>query len=77
MVEGLERGTRLSLTKINGTRVINTHKTRNSTQVFKVKVKEGTGKTTGNERLGADGGSGQMKDKLMMVGEKINDAFNE
>jgi len=39
------------------------------------KAKEGTGKVTDNERLEAEGRTGQSKADLKQAGEKTKDAF--
>jgi len=52
-------------------------KARNSVQVGKGKVKEATGRTTGNEKLEAAGKSDQMMGNLKQAGEKVRDALKE
>ena len=43
----------------------------------KGKVKEGTGKATGNESLEAEGHADQAKGDLKQADEKIKDAFKK
>jgi len=55
----------------------NKDKAKNASQIIKGKVKAATGKTTGNQRLEADGKSDQMKGNLKQAGEKVKDALKE
>jgi uncharacterized protein YjbJ (UPF0337 family) len=55
----------------------NKDKAKNATQVLKGKLKEATGKKTGNQKLEADGTSDQVKGNLKQAGEKVMDALKE
>jgi len=54
-----------------------TDKAKNSAQQAKGKMKEATGKVTGNDKLQAKGKSDQMKGNLKQAGEKVKDAFKK
>ena len=54
-----------------------TDKAKNSAQQAKGKVKEATGKVTGNDKLQAKGKAGQMMGNLKQAGEKLKDAFKK
>lgn len=50
-------------------------KTSNKAEDVKGKVKESTGKATGNESLEAEGKTDQSKSSLKQAGENVKDAF--
>jgi len=50
-------------------------KARNTKQSAKGKVKEATGRATGNKKLAAKGKSDQATSSLKQAGEKVKDAF--
>jgi uncharacterized protein YjbJ (UPF0337 family) len=52
-----------------------TDKSKNSAQIAKGKVKEATGKATGDEHLQDEGKAEQMIGHLKQAGEKVKDAF--
>jgi uncharacterized protein YjbJ (UPF0337 family) len=52
-----------------------TDKAKNSAQRAKGKVKEATGRATGNAKLQRKGKSDQTKGNLKQAGEKVKDAF--
>ena len=54
-----------------------TDKAKNEAQRAKGKVKEVTGKVTGNEKLEAKGNADQTKGDLKQSGEKVKDAFKK
>jgi len=54
-----------------------TDKVKNSAQQAKGRVKETTGKVTGNDSLEAKGKSDRMKGNLKQAGEKVKDAFKK
>jgi uncharacterized protein YjbJ (UPF0337 family) len=54
-----------------------TDKAKNSAQQVKGKVKEVSGKATGNDKLQAKGKSDQIKGNLKQAGEKVKDAFKK
>jgi uncharacterized protein YjbJ (UPF0337 family) len=49
-------------------------KVNNKAEELKGKVKEGTGKAVGNERLEAEGAADQTKADVKQAGEKVKDA---
>lgn len=51
-------------------------KLKNEAEEAAGKVKEGTGKTTGNESLEAEGRTDQTKSDLKQAGEKVKDALS-
>jgi uncharacterized protein YjbJ (UPF0337 family) len=51
------------------------NKTRNKVQELKGKIKEATGRATGNRRLKAQGRADQTKASLKQAAERIKDAF--
>jgi uncharacterized protein YjbJ (UPF0337 family) len=55
----------------------NKAKLRNVVQTLRGKLKEGTGRRTGNNSLRAEGVTDQMKGNLKQAGEKVKDAFEE
>lgn len=55
----------------------NKDKAKNVAQVAKGKVKEAAGKTTGDDKLEADGKADQMKGNMKQAGEKVKDAFKK
>jgi len=57
--------------------VTNKDKAKNVAQVAKGKVKEAAGKTTGDDKLEADGKADQMKGNMKQAGEKVKDAFKK
>jgi uncharacterized protein YjbJ (UPF0337 family) len=54
-----------------------TDKVRNSAQQAKGRVKEATGKVTGNGSLEAKGKADRMKGNVKQAGEKLKDAFKK
>jgi uncharacterized protein YjbJ (UPF0337 family) len=54
-----------------------TDKVKNNAQRAKGRVKETTGKVTGNDKLEAKGKSDRMKGNLKQAGEKVKDAFKK
>jgi uncharacterized protein YjbJ (UPF0337 family) len=54
-----------------------TDKVKNNAQRAKGRVKETTGKVTGNDSLEAKGKSDRMKGNLKQAGEKVKDAFKK
>ena len=52
-------------------------KAKNNAETAKGKVKEATGKATGNESLEAEGHGDQAKGDLKQAGEKVKDAFKK
>jgi uncharacterized protein YjbJ (UPF0337 family) len=52
-------------------------KVKNSAQVTKGKIKESTGKITGNTKLKHDGKMDQMKGNVKQSGEKVKDALRK
>jgi uncharacterized protein YjbJ (UPF0337 family) len=50
-------------------------KIKNAAQDAAGRVKEGTGKATGDENLEAEGKTDQMGAKLKKAGENVKDAF--
>jgi uncharacterized protein YjbJ (UPF0337 family) len=50
-------------------------KAKNKGEQVKGKIKEGTGKATGNEELEAEGKADQVSGNLKDAGEKVKDAF--
>jgi uncharacterized protein YjbJ (UPF0337 family) len=52
-------------------------KIKNTAETAKGKVKEGTGKVTGNKSLEAEGHADQAKGDLKNAGEKVKDAFKK
>ncbi len=50
-------------------------KARNMGENMKGKVKEGTGKVTGDRSLEAEGKADQTKSDFKQAGEKVKDAF--
>ena len=55
----------------------NKDKAKNVAQVAKGKVKEAAGKTTGDNKLEAEGNADQMKGNMKQAGEKVKDAFKK
>jgi uncharacterized protein YjbJ (UPF0337 family) len=49
-------------------------KVSNKAEELKGKIKETTGKATGNERLEAEGAADQTKGDVKQAGEKVKDA---
>ena len=54
-----------------------TDKVKNTAQRAKGKVKEETGKATGNDCLRRKGNADQTKGNLKQAGEKVKDAFKK
>ncbi len=54
-----------------------TDKMKNATQQAKGKLKEKAGKTSGNDKLRAEGKADQVKGDLKQAGEKIKDALKK
>jgi len=52
-------------------------KSKNNAQIAKGKIKETTGRATGNDKLEADGEVDQIKGHLKQAGEKAKDAFKK
>ncbi|MFI0353325.1 CsbD family protein [Actinomadura sp. 9N407] len=52
-------------------------KAANTADKVKGKAKEAAGKTTGNERLQAEGKSDQVKGDIKQTGEKAKDALTD
>jgi uncharacterized protein YjbJ (UPF0337 family) len=52
-------------------------KAKNSAQITKGKLKEATGKITGDDQLEVEGEADQMKGNLKQAGEKVKDAFKK
>jgi uncharacterized protein YjbJ (UPF0337 family) len=52
-------------------------KAKNLAQISKGKMKEATGRATGDDRLEADGVVDQTKGHLKQAGEKVKDAFKK
>jgi uncharacterized protein YjbJ (UPF0337 family) len=52
-------------------------KAKNSAQITKGKLKEATGKMTGDDQLEVEGEADQMKGNLKQAGEKVKDAFKK
>lgn len=50
-------------------------KIKNAAEDLGGKVKEGTGKLTGNEKLEAEGQADQAKADIKKAGENVKDAF--
>jgi len=71
------RGLCLFYPKVRNPATATTDKAKNSAQQAKGKVKEATGKVTGNDKLQAKGKSDQMKGNLKQAGEKVKDAFKK
>ena len=55
----------------------NKDKAKNTAQIAKGKVKEITGKTTGDSKLENEGKVDQMKGNLKQAGEKVKDVFKK
>jgi uncharacterized protein YjbJ (UPF0337 family) len=64
-----------SLTVEKGTDMSAADKAKDKVQVAKGKVKQGTGKATGDRTLEAEGQADQTKGSLKQAGEKVKDAF--
>ena len=60
-----------------GKTVTNKDKAKNVAQITKGKVKEAAGKTTGDDKLEANGKANQMKGNFKQAGEKVKDAFKK
>lgn len=60
-----------------GTAVATTDKAKNTAQQAKGKLKEATGKLTGNDKLRAEGKADETKGNLKQAGEKVKDAFKK
>ena len=54
-----------------------TDKVKNSAQQAKGRVKEATGKVTGNDSLEAKGKADRVKGDLKQAGEKVKEAFKK
>ena len=54
-----------------------TDKAKNTGQQAKGKLKEATGKVSGNDKLRAEGKADQTKGNLKQAGEKVKDAFKK
>ena len=54
-----------------------TDKVKNNAQRTRGRVKETTGKVTGNDSLEAKGKSDRVKGNLKQAGEKVKDAFKK
>ena len=54
-----------------------TDKVKNAKQLAKGKLKEATGKVTGNEKLRAEGQKDQSIANLKQAGEKVKDALKK
>jgi uncharacterized protein YjbJ (UPF0337 family) len=54
-----------------------TDKVKNSAEQAKGRVKETTGKITGNRSLEAKGKSDRVKGNVKQAGEKVKDAFKK
>ena len=54
-----------------------TEKVKNSAEQAKGRVKETTGKVTGNRSLEAKGKSDRVKGNVKQAGEKVKDAFKK
>jgi uncharacterized protein YjbJ (UPF0337 family) len=54
-----------------------TDKVKNSAEQAKGRVKETTGKVTGNRSLEAKGKSDRVKGNVKQAGEKVKDAFKK
>jgi uncharacterized protein YjbJ (UPF0337 family) len=52
-------------------------KAKNSAKITKGKLKEATGKITGDDQLEVEGEADQMKGNLKQAGEKVKDAFKK
>jgi len=63
--------------KRNGVMVTNKDKAKNMAQVAKGEGEEVAGKTTGDDKLEAEGNADQMKGNMKQAGEKIKDAFKK